>query len=75
MLAVISVLYHTRAKELQDSYNAYNVEELKHLICVLSPILSALQSDSKFASMVDEDRFEIEILIEDILNFKNLVSY
>lgn len=60
-------------RELQASFKSYNVDELHHLLDTLSPILLSLQANPMYQKLSEEEQFEIEVAMEDILNFKYLL--
>lgn len=59
--------------ELESAYKSYNVDELHHLLDTLSPIISSLQTNSMYQRLSDEEQIEIEIVIEEISNYKNYI--
>lgn len=60
-------------QELQSAFKSYNVDELHHLLDVLSPVISSLLANPMYQKLSEEDQLEIEIVTEEILNFKHLL--
>lgn len=59
--------------ELESAYKSYNVDELHHLLDTLSPIISSLQTNPMYHGLPDDEQIEIEIVIEEISNYKNYI--
>lgn len=60
-------------RELRSALKSYNVDELRHLLNTLSPIISSLQTNSMYQKLSIDEQIEIEIVTEEILNYKNFL--
>lgn len=71
IVQLLSQLQHWE-EELQSAYHSYNIDELKHLLDTIEPIISPLPQMPIYKQLTDEEQLDIEILIDEkILNFRN----
>lgn len=58
-------------KELQNAYQSYNIDELKHLLDTIEPLIFSISVTPAYKLLTEDEQLDFEIEMEKILNFKN----